>query len=46
MTISGILLSATAIPTSAIDKMAPMEYRTKIHLILPKMITSKKNDKK
>ena len=43
---SGIFRSAIAIPISAIDKIAPREYRTKIHLILPKMITSKINDKK
>lgn len=46
MKTSGIFLSAIAIPISAIDKIAPNEYSTKIHLILPKLITSKKNDKK
>ena len=43
---SGIFRNAIAIPISAIDKIAPREYRTKIHLILPKLITSKINDKK
>ena len=43
---SGIFLSAIAIPISAIDKIAPNEYSTKTHLILAKLITSKKNDKK
>ena len=44
--ISGIFRNAIAIPISAIDKIAPREYSAKIHLILPKMITSKINDKK
>lgn len=42
----GILLKAIEMPIKAIAKIAPSEYRTKIHLIEPNVITSKIIDKK
>lgn len=39
---SGMFRSAIATPINAIDKIAPKEYSTKIHLILPNTTTPKK----